>query len=75
MAIAGVGLIFLGCFAVRSAVKSEQSSGEIFLYEEEHSVEDILEKEFELWSSYYHNDGVQDLFVELPYYAATYIHC
>ena len=72
--IAVVALIILGFFAMRFFAKRGQSSGEIFLYGEEHSVENILEKEFELWSSYYQNDGVRDLFVELPYYTAEYIN-
>ena len=72
--MAAVTLIFLGYFAMRFITKRGQSSGEIFLYGEEHSVENILNKEFELWSSYYHNDGVRDLFVELPYYTAEYIN-
>lgn len=69
-----VMLIFLGYFVIRFATKSGQSSGEIFLYGEKHSVSDILEKEFELWSSHYQNDGMRDLFVELPYYTAEYIN-
>lgn len=72
--MAAVTLLFLGYFAMRFITKRGQSSGEIFLYGEEHSVENILNKEFELWSSYYHNDGVRDLFVELPYYTAEYIN-
>ena len=38
------------------------------------NIEAILEKELTLWSSYYHNDGVRDLFVELPYYTAEYMN-
>lgn len=72
--IAVAALIILGYFAMRFTAKSGQSSGEIFLYGEQHSVEKILEKEFELWSSYYQNDGVRDLFVELPYYTAEYMN-
>lgn len=54
--------------------KVEQQSGQIFLYGEEHSVKNILEKEFELWSAYYHDDNMRDLFVELPYYTAEYMN-
>lgn len=49
-------------------------TGEIFLYGEEHAVEEILEKEFELWSACYREDGMRDLFVELPYYTAEYMN-
>lgn len=54
--------------------KGEPYPGQIFLYGEEHSSESILEKEFELWSTYYHDDGMRDLFVELPYYTAEYMN-
>ncbi len=74
IAIAVAALLFIGYFTMQPAVSSRQSSGEIFLYGEKHSVENILEKEFELWSSYYHNDGMRDLFVELPYYTAEYMN-
>ena len=69
-----VVLIFGGYFVMRSVTKSRNTSGEIFLYGEIHAAEGILEKEFELWSSCYQNDGVRDLFVELPYYTAAYMN-
>lgn len=72
--VAVVALLLIGYFARQFTVKSGQPSGEIFLYGEEHSVENILEKEFELWSSNYHNEGMRDLFVELPYYTAEYMN-
>ena len=72
--VAVAALILLGCFSMWFAAKSERSSGEIFLYGEQHSVGDILEKEFELWSAYYQNDGMRDLFVELPFYTAEYLN-
>ena len=74
ISIAVVALIISGFFAMRFFAKRGQSPGEIFLYGEEHSVDNILEKEFELWSSYYQNDGVRDLFVELPYYTAEFMN-
>ena len=43
IAIAVVALIILGYFIMRFFAKRGQSSGEIFLYGEEHSVENILE--------------------------------
>lgn len=74
ISIAVVALIISGFFAMRFFAKRGQSPGEIFLYGEEHSAANILEKEFELWSSYYQNDGVRDLFVELPYYTAEFMN-
>ncbi len=50
------------------------SQGQIFLYGEEHSSEKVLERELQLWTEYYHEDGMRDLFVELPYYTAEYLN-
>lgn len=72
--IAVVVLIFMGYFVMQLFEKEEQLSGKIYLYGEEHSVENILEKEFELWSLYYQKDGMRDLFIELPYYTAEYMN-
>lgn len=72
--VIAVAILCLGYFAIRFAAKNRPFSGEIFLYGEEHSAEDILEWEFELWSAYYQNDGLRDLFVELPYYTAEYLN-
>ncbi len=74
MAVAVAALLFIGYFIIHFSTKRGHSSGEIFLYGEQHSVENILEKEFELWSSYYHNNGMRDLFVELPYYTAEFMN-
>ena len=56
----------------RTASYSEY--GQIYLYGEAHANETILKKELELWHSYYHNDGLRHLFVELPYYTAEYLN-
>lgn len=45
----------------------------IFLYGEQHAVEAILQKELEVWQSYYQS-GMRHLFVELPYYTAQYLN-
>lgn len=50
IAIAVIALMSPGYFVMRSAEKKEQPSGKIFLYGELHSVKNIPEKEFELWS-------------------------
>lgn len=52
----------------------KQQTVSIFLYGETHAQEEILAKEFELWSSYYNKDGMRHLFVELPYYTAEYMN-
>ncbi len=58
--------------AKRSASYSEY--GQIYLYGESHANETILNKELELWHSYYHDDGMRHLFVELPYFTAEYLN-
>ncbi len=57
-----------------SAVSSEQPSGKIFLYGEIHAVDYIIDMEFDLWSAYYHNDGMRHLFVEHSYFAAQFLN-
>lgn len=67
-------VLVLGFFVIWTASRKKPSLGEIFLYGEQHAVKNILEKEFELWAEYYHEKGMRDLFVELPYYTAEYIN-
>lgn len=50
-------------------------SGQIYLYgEANHGEELILEAEFEIWSEYYHNEGMRHLFVELPYFTGELLN-
>ncbi len=51
-----------------------QTSEGIYLYGEMHGVDKILDREFELWYEYYHNQGLRHLFVELPYYTAEFLN-
>lgn len=51
-----------------------QASGSIYLYGEAHGVAKILDKEYKLWSQYYHNEGMRHLFVELSYFTAEYLN-
>lgn len=51
-----------------------QPSGQIYLYGEAHGVDKILDKEFELWYEYYHNQSMRHLFVELSYYTAEFLN-
>ena len=48
--------------------------GHIHLYGEEHAVKRILEKELDLWKTYYHDKGLRHLFIEQPYYSAEYLN-
>lgn len=51
-----------------------QASGSIYLYGEAHGQAKIIDKEYELWSEFYHNEGMRHLFVELPYFTAEYLN-
>ncbi len=73
-AVGAVVIICLGFLGVQLKGRMEEKVGQIFLYGEEHASERILEKELELWTEYYHKDGIRDLFVELPYYTAEYMN-
>lgn len=48
--------------------------GQIYLYGEGHGVPEYIDKEFELWNQYYHEEGMRHLFVEYPYYAAELLN-
>ena len=52
----------------------DPSTGQIFLYGEQHGVAAIFDKEFEIWREYYQNDGMRHLFIEYPYYTAEYLN-
>ena len=53
--------------------KLAEYKGQIYLYGEQHGVKKILDKEFELWDTYY-KKGLRNLFLELPYYTAEYLN-
>lgn len=58
-----------------SVIKPEEAStGQIYLYGEQHSVEKILNKEFDLWYDYYHDDNMRHLFVEYGYFTAELLN-
>lgn len=57
-----------------TSVEQDKSTGQIYLYGEYHGDEVIIDKEFELWYNYYHNEGMRHLFVELPFYGAEYLN-
>ncbi len=59
---------------VNKPVSSVKHTGKIYLYGEEHGVEKILDKEYELWCDYYENKNMRHLFVELPYYTAELLN-
>lgn len=50
------------------------TSGQIYLYGEQHAVDKILDKEFMLWDDDYHNKNMRHLFIEMPYYTAEFLN-
>ncbi|MGL4736268.1 MAG: hypothetical protein ACRCW2_02325 [Cellulosilyticaceae bacterium] len=76
-----LGMILLGlvaCSNNTSPVKQDVSSNgefeQIYLYGEAHGVKKILDREFELWYDYYHEQGMRHLFIEFPYYTAEFLN-
>lgn len=59
---------------IKDTTVMTQASGHIYLYGEIHAEAKIMDKEFELWSDYYQNEGMRHLFVEHPYYTAEYLN-
>ena len=58
-------LLASGCTAARQ--------DRLYLYGEFHANDELLQRELALWKDYY-EDGMRDLFVELPYYTAQYLN-
>lgn len=58
----------------RETAAVPEEIGRIFLYGEEHGSAKIMEREAELWNRYYQEEGMRDLFVELPFYTAEFLN-
>ena len=59
LAVIIVAVISLICVQiVTQKSKTNEQSGQIYLYGEEHASEAILEEEVELWNTYYHDSGM-----------------
>lgn len=70
-----VSSLLLGCSAAApQESKDKQLAGQIFLLGEYHNLEAYYQKEFEIWSAYYNEYGMRDLFIELPCYMAGYLN-
>lgn len=69
-----LAIVVIAFFAGFAIYRVANDSGEIYLYGEAHAVPVILDKELELWNEYYHEEGMRDLFVELPYYHAEFLN-
>lgn len=66
-------ILAAGLFSACAAPLPE-GTGQIYLYGELHSMEAHCEKELELWSDYYHKNGMRHLFIEYPYYYTEYLN-
>lgn len=55
-------------------VSGQSTIGQVYLYGESHGVKEILDKEFDIWSDYYHQEDMRHLFVEYPYYTAEFLN-
>lgn len=70
-----VSSLLPGCSpAVPQEPEDKQLSGQIFLLGEYHHLEAYYQKEFEIWSAYYSEYEMRDLFIELPCYMAEYLN-
>ena len=66
--------VLCACSSKVKPTEKSNDSGKIYLYGEAHGVAKIYDKEFELWSDYYQNQGMRHLFIELSYYSAEYLN-
>ena len=64
--------LLLGCSPTASQEKP--LAGQIFLIGEDHGLESYYQKEFEIWSIYYNEYGLRDLFREEAYYTSEYLN-
>lgn len=69
-------LLLSGCSGniPSTSLEQKKATGIAYLYGEQHGVQSILDKEFELWYEYYHKENMRHLFVELPFYGAEYLN-
>lgn len=57
-----------------SVEESPIAMGQIYLYGELHGVQKILDQEFALWDTYYNDNNMRHLFIEMPYYTAEFLN-
>ena len=63
-----------GSMPNNTSLSPANSTGQIYLYGEQHGEEALMERELELWHNYYHNEGIRHLFVESSYYTSEYLN-
>ena len=67
-------LAFKSCTTDTPETPPQPSTGQIYLYGELHGNDNIYAAEFEQWQSYYQEQNMRHLFVELPYYTAEFLN-
>lgn len=71
------GLIFAMLIAISACQNNTaetEKPAKIYLYGEEHGREADTKKEFALWKDYYDNEGMRNLFLEVPNFVAGYLN-
>ena len=51
-----------------------RNDAQIILYGESHGIKEYYDLEFLAWKKLYDNEGMRDLFLELPYYTAEFLN-
>lgn len=51
-----------------------KNDAQIILYGESHGIKEYYDLEFSAWKKLYDNEGMRDLFLELPYYTAEFLN-
>lgn len=71
------GLIFailIAISACQTNTTESEKPAKIYLYGEQHGTEENTNKEFSLWKDYYDNEGMRNLFLEVPNFVAGYLN-
>lgn len=70
--------LFTLCFLLLTLAalpaSAQQGTGKIYLYGENHSTQAHLDQELAAWKDFYHNQGMRDLFIEVPSYTAAFMN-
>ena len=68
-----ISLSLCACEHMMDLEKPTERIGQIYLYGESHADDRCLEKELARWAEHYEN-GMRDLFIEMPFYTAAYLN-
>jgi len=65
-------IIATACASIE--IRTERSTGQIFLYGEAHGVERIINRQLEIWYEYYHNQNMRHMFIEFGFFTAEFLN-